>query len=345
MKKPGGAITIKDVAREAGVGAMTVSRVINSVPGSKVSHITAERVQKVIDRLGYVPNHVARSLRGQKSGVIGLITTDIGNPFWAACARGVEREARKHGYATILLASDESPEVEAHHIHALRGRRIDGLLLIPSPGTQPATWTKDIGGMPVVALDRPIAGMKTDSVLIDNKAAAYETTKHLLSHGHKHTAFIGYGEQIYTVRKRIEGYRQAIVEAGLVPLVRVEIPTPSHTRQLTLDVLSTRNRPTAIFGMNNLVMNGIMQAAADKGLKVGRDLALAGFEDFEWAAFVRPALTLVRQPGEEMGRKAAELLFERLTGKDHAPRRIMLSTELIIRESCGCPAALPDRSV
>ncbi len=336
MKNFAGAVTIKDVAREAGVGAMTVSRVINSVPGSKVSHETAERVRKVIERLGYVPNHVARSLRGQRSGVIGLVTTDIGNPFWASCARGVEREARKHGYATMLVASDESPKVEAHHILALRGRRIDGLLVIPSAGSPSTTWSRDAGNIPVVALDRPITGIKTDTVLIHNTAAAYEATRHLLSHGHRRTAFLGYGEQIYTVKKRIEGYRRAVTEAGLEPRIRVDVPDPSHVRALTLEVLSSPNPPTAIFGMNNLVMNGILQAAAEKGLRVGKQLALAGFEDFEWAEFVRPALTLVRQPGEEMGRRAAELLFARLSGDNHAPRRVLLDTQLIIRESCGC---------
>ena len=336
MKKAGGAVTIKDVAREAGVGAMTVSRVINSVAGSKVSHQTAERVRKVIDRMGYVPNHVARSLRGQRSNVIGLITTDIGNPFWAACARGVEREARKHGYATILLASDESPTVEAGHILALRGRRIDGLLLIPSAGLRPETWARDLGDFPVVALDRPIEGMETDSVLIHNDEAAYQATKHLLWHGHRRIAFIGYCEHTYTVQERMRGYRRAVQEAGLEPLIRAEVNDPVSTRDLAMDVLSGPEPVTGIFGMNNLVINGILQAAMQKGLQVGKDLAVTGFEDFEWASFMRPALTLVRQPGEEMGRKAAELLFARLAGNDTAMQSVLLDTELVIRESCGC---------
>jgi len=342
VSKRGAAVTIKDVARAAGVGLMTVSRVINGVPGNKFSQETAERVREAIERLGYEPNHVARSLRGQRSGVIGLVTTNVSDPFWASCARGVEMEARKQNYVPILLASDENCLLEERQVAVLQAHRVDGLLLVSTYRSQRTTLTSRLARIPTVAVDRPIAGFKTDAVLIDNLSAARNVTLHLISHNHRRIAFVGYGEKIYTVRERIEGYQQAMNESGLEPQVFASASDPAGARNLARRVLSMKQPPTAVFAANTMVMHGVMEAARDLGLSVPEHVAFAGFEDFRWAGLVKPGLTVVRQPGEEMGRRAAQLLFERLAGKQGPPQRIILDTELIIRESCGCrePAVL-----
>ena len=342
MSRRGVTITIKDVAREAGVGLMTVSRVINRVPGNKFSEATAQRVQDAIKLLGYEPNHVARSLRGQRSGVIGLVTTNIADPFWASCARGVELEARKQNYVPILVASDEDCLLEERQVAALQAHRVDGLLLVSTYRSKRTTLTSRLARIPTVAIDRPIAGFKTDCVLVHNHEAAYDATRHLIGHGHKRIAFIGYGEHLYTVRERIDGYLRAMSERGLECLVRADASGPTGAQRLAHELLSMKWPPTALFASNTLVLHGIMEAAHSLGLSIPEDVALAGFEDFRWAGLVKPGLTVVRQPGEEMGRRAAQMLFERLAGKKGPPQRVVLDTELIIRESCGCgpPAAL-----
>ena len=253
VSKRGVTVTIKDVAREAGVGLMTVSRVINGVPGRKFSEATAQRVREVIKQLGYEPNHVARSLRGQRSGVIGLVTTNVADPFWASCARGVELEARKQNYVPILVASDEDCLLEERQVAALQAHRVDGLLLVSTYRSKRTTLTSRLAKIPTVAIDRPIAGFKTDCVLVHNHEAAYNTTRHLIGHGHRRIAFVGYGERLYTVRERIDGYLRAMSEAGLEPLIRASASrSTAGAHLLALEVLSMNTSPTAIFSSNTL---------------------------------------------------------------------------------------------
>src|SRR5215471_17140447 len=168
VSKRGSAVTIKDVAREAGVGLMTVSRVINDVPGKKFSPATAQRVREAIERLGYEPNNLARSLRGRRTGVIGVVTTGISDPFWASCARGVELEARARNYVPILVATDEDCVLEEHQVAALQAHRVDGLLLASTYRSKRTALPQRLATLPTVAIDRPITGFKCDCVLIDN---------------------------------------------------------------------------------------------------------------------------------------------------------------------------------
>ena len=245
-------------------------------------------------------------------------------------------------YVPILVATDEDCLLEERQVAALQAHRVDGLLLVSTYRAHRTTLTNRLANIPTVAMDRPISGFKTDCVLIQNHDAARNATLHLMSHGHRRIAFVGYGERLYTVRERIEGYSRAMQEGGLEGLVFAGARDPEGAQFLAHQALSMKNPPTAIFASNTLVMHAIMLAAKDLGLNVPSDVALAGFEDFRWAGLVKPGLTVVRQPGEEMGRLAAQMLFERLTGKKGPPQRVMLDTELIIRESCGCglPAAL-----
>ena len=330
--------TLKEVAQEARVGLMTASRVLNGAPGKKVSVATANRVREVAERLGYQPNQQARILRGQPSRVIGLVISDPGNPVWAECARAVEIEARKLGYVTMLVATEEDSDIEVRQLMALRQKQVDGILLVPASRPEPSVLRRCLLNIPVVAIDRPLPGFTCDSVLIRNHQSAYDATRHLLGHGHRRVAFVGYGPQLYTVSKRAEGYSAAMKEAGLTPSLHFAGDSPSDAAGLSMSLLSTPDRPTAIFGMNSHIMLGLMTAAKALHLNIPAQLAIAGFEDFEWASFVKPALTLIRQPAQEIGTRAAQLLFSRLRGEAGEKfRKVVLAAPLIVRGSCGCP--------
>ncbi len=332
--------TLKEVAQEARVGLMTASRVLNGVPGKKVGVATANRVREIAERLGYEPNQQARILRGQPSRVIGLVISDPGNALWAECARAVEIEARKLGYVTMLVATEEDPETEVRQLIALRQKQVDGILLVPASRPEPSELARCLVGIPVVAIDRPVPGITCDTVLIRNRQSAYEATKHLLWHGHRRVAFVGYGPHLYTVSKRVEGYCAAMAEAGLAPSLHFTGDNPSDAADLSRTLLSTPDRPTAIFGMNSHIMLGLITAAKALHLAIPGQLAIAGFEDFEWAAFVKPGLTLIRQPAHDIGTRAAQLLFSRLRGEaGEKSRKVVLAAPLIVRESCGCAAA------
>ncbi len=328
-------VTLHDVARDAGVSIKTVSRVINGEP--YVSPSTRARVHEAIERLGYRPNEVARSLKGKRSKMIGLMIADISNPFYAVIAKAVEEEARARGYSVVLCASGEDVEVEREYVELLFRKRLDGLLLVPAANGHEYLLREIAAGLHVVALDRPIDDPEVDAVLVENQEGAYRATLHLVEHGHKRIGFIGAGKQLYTLQERLAGYQKALEEHGLQSLVRLDAPDPPSAADAMRELLDSPDRPTAVFCMNNLITIGVLEALEERGLRVPDDMATVGFDDFDLAGLLRPRLTLVRQPVDELGRQGARLLFERLEGLyTAAARRIVLPTKLMVRESCGC---------
>lgn len=327
--------TLRDVAREAGVSIKTVSRVVNEEP--TVSAATVARVVSTIARLGYRPNELARSLQGRKTRTIGLIIADISNPFYAGCVKAIEETARRQGYAVILCASDEDAETERAYVELLTQRRVDGLLLVPAADGHEYLKKEQEAGLPIVALDRPAGGLSTDVVVVQNRLGAREATRHLIQHGHRRIACIGVGEHLYTAGMRLRGYREALQEAELEEISNVEAHDIASAESAMKELLSISDRPTAVFTMNNLITVGVLQALDQAGLNVPQDMAIIGFDDFELAAVLHPRLTLVRQPAAELGERATELLLNQLAGHwPTEPQRIVLNTELMVRESCGC---------
>lgn len=334
---PGKRVTLKDVAIEAGVSIKTVSRVVNGE--STVNDTTATRVAGVAKRLGYRPNELARSLRGQRSHTIGLVIADVSNPFMATCAQAIEEVAQEHGHALILCDSHADLRSEDAYIGLLTQRQVDGLLLVPARGHSAHLETERQAGLPVVAFDRPAEGVQTDTVLVENRVGAREATEHLIQHGHERIAFVGDVRHLYTAQKRLEGYKEALIAANLKPLHSLGAHSIELGEQATKEFLEAPNPPTALFAANILTTLGALRAIEDLRLRIPEDVALIGFDDFELAHVLRPRFTLVRQPAAELGRRAAEMLFERLDGRDRPePRRLVLPTELVVRESCGCPA-------
>jgi LacI family transcriptional regulator len=293
----------------------------------------------VVERLGYRPNELARSLKGQRSRTIGLVIADVSNPFMAICAQAIEAVAREHGHALILCDSHADLRTEDDYVGLLTQRQVDGLLLVPARGHNVHLKTEQQGGLPVVAFDRPAEGVRTDTVLVENRAGARAATEHLIQHGHERIAFVGDVRHFYTARKRLEGYKEALKAANQEPLHSLDAHSIEQGEEATKGFLEAPDPPTALFAANILTALGALRAIEDLGLRIPEDVAVIGFDDFELAHVLRPRFTLVRQPAAELGRCAAEMLFDRLQGQGAPdPRRLVLPTELIVRESCGCPA-------
>ena len=193
----------------------------------------------------------------------------------------------------------------------------------------------------MVAFDRPAEGVQADTVLVKNRAGTREATEHLIWHGHERIAFVGDVRHFYTARKRLEGYKEALKAAHLKPLHSLDAHSIELGEEATKGFLEAPDPPTALFAANILTALGALRAIEDLELSIPEDLAVIGFDDFELAHVLRPRFTLVRQPAAELGRRAAEMLFDRLDGEGRPePRRLVLPTELVIRESCGCPPEL-----
>lgn len=329
---------MSDVARLAQVGTMTVSRVLNGNP--RVSTENRERVLQAIAALNYVPNEVARSLREQRARQIGIIVPDIRDSFFAICSHAVGAVAKLHDYSVVLATSDEDPEVEFKEAARLLRKSIDGLVVIPAAHGRSRLSDPEFRDLPIVAVDRPVAGGALDCVLVKNELGAYMGTQHLIEHRHTRIVHLSLSQDLYTMQTRIKGYRTAMKEAGLQEQVRIVSGTQEATLRVVRECMSSLSPPTAFFCANNVVSCSTFHALSALHLNIPEQVAVVGFDDFETADILKPAMTVVRQPFEELGRKAAEMLFSRLD-RESAPnrekaKRVVLPVELILRNSCGC---------
>jgi LacI family transcriptional regulator len=328
--------TMSDVARLAGVGTMTVSRVLSgTVP---VSEETAKRVQIAIDQLQYRPNELARAFRGQRSRTIGLIIPYLYDPFFANCAHAVTTVAKEHGYSVIITTSNEDPDAEYAEAEQMLQRHVDGLVAIPAPNRESRLSRALFGKTPVVIFDRPVSDPALDVVLVQNAAGARRMTEHLIEHGHQRITFMGLSRGLFTINSRFLGYRKAVLDAGLKEDAFFGCDAQDNTLRALQDRLQGPNAPTAIFTSNTLATRYVLSALVHMGVKMPNDLAFAGFDDFDMAECTSPSLTVVRQPAQEMGRVAASLLFDRIT-RGEVPKtgnKIVLPVEIVLRRSCGC---------
>ncbi|MGB6687764.1 MAG: LacI family DNA-binding transcriptional regulator [Terracidiphilus sp.] len=327
---------MNDVARLAGVGTMTVSRVLNGT--ARVSEETARRVRVAIDQLKYRPNELARVFRSQKSQTIGLIIPYLYDPFFANCAHAVTTVAKEHGYSVIITTTDENPDTEYVQAEQMLQRHVDGMVMIPAQNTQSRLTRAMFGRTPVVAFDRPVSDNSIDVILVRNAAGSKRITEHLIEHGHKRITFMGLSRRLYTINTRFQGYRRAMRDAGLKDDAYFGCDSPDETLRTLENKLGGPNAPTAIFTSNTLATRYVLAALMTMGVKIPQDLALAGFDDFDLADVTAPPLSVVRQPAQEMGRVAASLLFERIQRGElpQTGNRIVLPVEIVLRRSCGC---------
>jgi LacI family transcriptional regulator len=334
--------TMSDVARLAGVGTMTVSRVLSGTV--RVAAGTAQRVQTAIEQLKYRPNELARAFRGQRSHSIGLIIPYLYDPFFANCAHAVTTMARERGYSVIITTSGEDPDTEYAEAEHMLERHVDGLVVIPSKFRQTRLSRALFGKTPVVAFDRPVPDPSLDVVLVQNTSGARRIVEHLIEeHGHKRIAYMGLSRTLFTINARFLGYRRAMQDAGLEADATFECTSDEATLRILQEKLDGKDAPTAILTSNTLATRYVLGAIAHLGVRVPNDIAFAGFDDFDLAEFTSPPLTVVRQPAQEMGRVATSLLFDRIS-RGETPQtgnRIVLPVEIVLRRSCGCKHRTP----
>jgi LacI family transcriptional regulator len=333
--------TMNDVATLAGVGVMTVSRVVSGT--ARVSEEATERVQKAIEQLSYRPNELARAFRGQRSRTIGLIIPYLFDQFFANCAHAVISVAKEHGYSVISTTSGEDPAIEYEAVEKMVERHVEGLVLIPANSRKSRLTRALVGKIPVVVFDRPVSDLSFDSVLVQNTHGSRHMVQHLIEHGHERISFMGLSRSLFTINARHLGYRRALKDAGLTEDSFFGCESKEATLQALETQLNGKNAPTAIFASNNLAMRYVFSSLLSLKVKIPNDVAVVGFDDFDLAEVTSPPITVVRQPAQEMGRVATNLLFERIDRGELPQKgnRIVLPVEIVLRRSCGCKHRTP----
>lgn len=328
--------TIDDVAKFAGVSRATVSRVLNNNP--KVDDDMRSRVLDAVRALGYQPNRAARRLRAQSSNVIGLVISDIQNPYFLSVIRGVEDAAYAQQMNLILCNSDEDPDKERMYLNVMESERVAGLIIVPAHSNNSADLNQlKQAGIPIILLDRVVRNVQVDTVQVDNELGAYEAVKHLTNLGYKRIATITGSRKLTTGRERYQGYLAALEAAGL-PLDESLVKTGNFKTEtgyaLALELMEN-NPPDAIFVANNLMSLGALRALRERGIRVPDDVALVGFDDLPWSGELYSPLTAVSQPTYELGQEAMSMLLRRLNDPTAPYRTVVLQPHLIVRESCG----------
>lgn len=348
MKKKSVHATLSQVARKAGVGTTTVSRVING--GYRVSPETLSHVRQVIEQLGYTPNQAARTLKGHRTKTIGLVIPSIADPFFSNLAEAAQAVARANDSLLIVTVTSNDPRTEAENLDVLIRHRTDGLLIVPANSQgQILRNLLDRVVVPVVAIDRPVADSLIASVVCDNFKGAVAGTQHLIEHGYKRIVCLTGESTLYTIRERIRGYRKAMETAHLPSIFDTTVKDYRSAEYAIKSLLDGPNRPDAIFATKNSTTIYAFEVLQALNIPVPQSIALLGFDDFELASTVRPSISVVQQPVEEIGRRAAEILFDQLLNERKAapaplprqPLQVKLQTRLIQRCSCGCNPPLP----
>lgn len=327
--------TIQDVADRAGVSISTVSRVVNDA-GYPMRAETRQRVLEAVEALGFRPSPIARSLVGKPTRTIGLIVPDISNPYYPLLSRGVEDVASEQGYTVIFCDTDRSAAKVRRYMEVLREKQTDGFIFagggLEEDG-EPLLTEKDGGRVVLIGRHR----WRFPSVQVDNIAAAYGATEHLIQLGHDRIAFISGPRNLTSARDRLVGYRKAMKELGGKDDESLVVEGDFRSEsgyEAAASLLRRGSRPTAIFAANDRMAIAAMAAASDMGMRVPENVAVVGFDDTPNARYVRPALTTVALPSYEIGASAARLLLRLLAG-EVVEETACLPTRLVVRQSCG----------
>jgi len=328
-------VTIKDVARRAGVSVTTVSRVLNNSP-HPISPETRRKVLEAVAELGFCPNAAARSLQLNETRTIGLMLPDVANPYYSGIVRGIEDVAHQEGYTVILCNTDRSRERTLEYLRVLREKRVDGVIFMGGGVVEDAKEDRFFQqeDIPTVVIGRHSGTFP--SVQIDNIEAAKRAVEHLLKRGYREIACIAGPPSSTTSRDRLTGYCQALAENGLKYepswVVHADF-TPGGGYKAVQELLrKSKFKPAALLVHNDLMAVGAIKALTDEGLAVPQDIAVVGFDDIPLASYVLPRLTTVRVPVYELGTTAMRLLRDLLAGRP-VPEVTVLPVELIVRES------------
>jgi len=335
MKQP----TIRDVAARAGVSKSLVSLAMTDP--SRVGAASREAIRKAADDLGYRPNAVARSLVRQQTGVIGVVVSDLHNPFFADVTDGIETTASEHGYRSILSSGFLHPDRERSAITMMLELRVDGLVIIgsmlPVSRIEPLART-----LPVTLVSRSTRSELLDSIGVDDAAGTYEAVSHLVALGHERIIHIHAGSAAGSPRRR-EGYEKGMRDHGMDRFIRAVEGGFSRTdgARAMMEILESDDLPTAVVAPNDTAALGAMEVMDTAGIDIPGKISLIGYDDLAFAGVPRISMTTVGQPRIDFGRTAARLVLERLGGERSEARHIVVPPELVVRSSTGPPPAPP----
>jgi LacI family transcriptional regulator len=327
--------TVKDVSLAAGLSTATVSRVLAGF--NDVSEDARQRVLEAAKALNYQPNRNARNLRMNTTSKIGVIISDIQNPFFGSIVRGIEKITIKEDCTIILGNSDEDPEREKKLIAMLLEEGVAGIILVPTNAEAESYLPLFDSDTPCVVLDRQLPLPNLDMVLVNGAAGAEMAVDHLVSLGHQKIGYVGGMKHLSVMQERELGYLTA-QRKHKIPFVEKYLKHGNNRQDggytAVCELLSLHQPPTAILIANNLMTLGGLQAIHETGLEIPEQISLVGFDDMDWAASLRPPLTVVAQPAYQMGEISASILLDRIHNPDQPHQVIILDTQLIIRDSC-----------
>ncbi len=333
-------VTLKDIALKAGVSKSTVSRIFNNK--GNVNPILKRKVKKVAKELGYYPNILAASLKRKRTYTIGVIISNILNPFFTSVVRGIEDIAIKNNFNIILCNADEDPKKEGIYIDVLRSKKVDGMIIATTGENKDHFSALEREGIPVVLVDRKVEGSNFDTIITNNKKGAFDAISHFIETGYRRIGFITGPLNITTSFERLEGYKLALRKYEIPfdeSIVKIgEFKEDSGYKNMK-ELLKIKNPPNAIFAGNYLIALGVYEAIKECGLKIPEDIAVITFDDFPWFKHLSPPLTAVSQPTYKLGAYSMRRLIKLIEGKkpySEKRKRVILKNSLIIRESCGC---------
>jgi len=335
------AVTIRDVARLAKVHPGTVSRALNEETRGLVNPETAERVLQAAARLGYRPNRIARGLKTSRSHTIGVLIPDITNPLFPPILRGIEDRLDEAGYTSLIVNTDNDPERERIYLEAMRGRQVDGFISATARLDREQLVELAAAGKPLVLVNRSLEDRSWPAVTVDDRSGIGLAVEHVVALGHKQIGHIAGPQNLSTGHRRHLGFLDAMRAAGLRPSrnhVRFTAYfTEEEGARACGELLDAAPELTAIVAANDLVAIGCYDALEARGLRCPADISIAGFNDMPFIDRLRPPLTSVRVPQREIGKVAADLLLEQLSGRGEAPAEILLEPTLVVRDSTAPP--------
>lgn len=341
-------LNLAAIGRKLGVSSTTVHYALHGT--GRVSARTKQRVLREVRKRGYRPNLLARGLRTQRSACLGVVSAYVGAGWHGALLAGIDRLADRHGYSVLIANSRSNPAKEQKLVEQMLARKVEGLIVVPVDDMANGAFFAELAedDLPLVLLDSPMQGLETDCVGLDDEAGGYRAGQHLVGLGRRKIGFMmsvsAEGPHRWA-RERLAGCNRALREAGLgaAIVLGLNIPCMATAEQFAAravgSYLRSGGRLDGLFAANDHHAFGSLAALAEHGLRVPQDVSVVGFDDVDFASRIRPGLTTFRPPGEEMGQKAAEMLFTRLhEGKQREPtRQALLEPTLVVRESCGWP--------
>lgn len=327
-------VRLKDVASKAGVSVATVSHVVNNT--KPVSEKTKARIEAAIKELSYTPNFLAKSLKENRSKVIGLIIPDISNYYFTEIASIIEQRLNDAGYNMILCNSNENLELEIQHIQQLKAYMVSGMIIAPT--TMDFDYKKLVASQdyPIVFIDRKLSTLQGDSIIADGACAVEEAVSYLIKKGHKRIGFIGANRGLSTTANRFLGYQNALKKNGIPldsSLCVFGEPKINPAMSLCSQLFSQTNI-SALLVSSSLMSIGAVQFFTKNNIKIPEQIALIGYDDYIWSTITAPPLSTIKQPTSEIGYKAAETMLNRLEKGNTPITEILLNSEFIIRESC-----------